>query len=433
MHTLTLALVTLVLAAPREWRDSVRDIYVDGRLDRSAQLLTTTSPRLFAVLCGEKVYLLDPASGTVAAAQRDSFALTPDRTGAISLDAAGTPRAQPMTGRVIQADRSTWLATAGEESILLASHQSPAGPLTIDELWATVPVWRSIAETYIPDEALVARLREISTPAEIEIVLATWCGDSRYHVPRLLKSIESAANPNLSVRLTGIGPEFLTPMDVVAGQNVTNVPTIIVRRGDVELGRMVETPALESVEADVAAIAAGEVLEHRGRIERGRQLAAGTYLLFDRPPVASGTERFEVYERPGGGLIAHSVIARDGGISVETWASIGADGRMKSVEVTDRSGTVTRTRFRENGALWSAHSRGANGGIVDQSVALPAAIVTPATVTWVQARNAVSAYVVPESGIGTVQELGVEIEGDDVPTRIRFSDGSERRLVTASR
>ena len=178
--------------------------------------------------------------------------------------------------------------------------------MTIEELWETAPVWRSIADVYQPDGAIVERLRAIDRPVTLQVVLATWCGDSRQHVPRLLKSIAAAANPNVRVELTGIGPGFTTPMDVVVGQNITNVPTVIVRRGDRELGRIVETPAGASVESDVVDIVAGTPRHHPSRYERGAMLTSGTYLLRDARKRHAGTERFELYERPGGGVEARS-------------------------------------------------------------------------------------------------------------------------------
>jgi hypothetical protein len=421
-----LVLLTLISTTPREWRDSIRDVYVDGTIDRTAQTLTTSSPRMIAVVCGEEVLLLDPEKEAVTRAAKNELAFKADRTSATSV-AIVQGKAD---GKLVQSG-STYIATSGGKSIVIAPHQSKAGPMTIDELWATAPVWRAIADVYEPDGAIVERLKAIDKPVRLEIVMATWCGDSRQHVPRLLKSVARAANPNITVELIGIDANFLQPTDVIAGRNITNVPTVIVSSADrgVELGRFVETPAAATVEDDVCDIVAGTPKPHPGRIERGGLLTSGKYQLRDARRRQEGIETFEVYARPAGGVLAHSLIVKRDGSSIETWAS------PQSVEVTHRVGgtvaahrTTTRTRIRRDGEAWSAHSRGATG-IVDQTVAAPATYVAPATITYAWARDAASAYVVPERGVGAVSTLNVKVAAGDVPKYVKFADGSERRLV----
>jgi hypothetical protein len=273
---------------------------------------------------------------------------------------------------------------------------------------------------------MIERLRAIDQPVRLQIVLATWCGDSRQHVPRLLKSVERANNPNVSVELIGIGPDFTSPMVTVQGENITNVPTVIVRRGANEIGRFVETPAGATIEEDIADIAAGTPKPHPGRHERGALKTKGTYLLRDARRRVEGTEQFEVYEK-----IVHSVIRKRDGTSIETWAS------PSFVEITSRGtsdahsrATVTRARFRKSGESWSAESRGAAGGIVDQTLVANEPVVTPATVTYAWARNAARAYVIPERGMGEVHAVKMKIADGDVPKYVKLEDGSSRRLIT---
>lgn len=416
---LPLLLAATIAAGPRTWNDSIRDVYIDGRLDRNAQTLATSSPRMIAVVCGEEVLLLDPESRAVSRVPKSSFTFAADRT------SATTSAAAEPAGSLVTPDGTTFVANAAGRTIIVAPHQSRAGAMTIEELWETAPVWRAIAETYEPDGAIVERLRAIDQRTNLQVVLATWCGDSRQHVPRLLKAIEQANNPNVTVELTGIGPEFLSPMQIVQSANITNVPTVIVRRGLTEIGRFVETPAGVSIEADIADIAEGKAKLHPGRHERGALISSGTYLLRDARRRHEGTERFEVYERPGGGVIAHSLISKRDGTSVETWAAIDAEQKPRFVEVTHRDGNVTRTRYRRSGETWAAHSRGADGGIIDQTVAMPDAVIAPATITYAWAVGASRVYVASEEGIGTMKNVAFTMNGPN----IRLADGSTRTLL----
>jgi thiol-disulfide isomerase/thioredoxin len=421
MYLIVLVLASILTAAPapREWRDGIRDVYIDGKLERNAQTLSTSSPRMLAVVCGEEVLLLDPEKQSVARAAKSAFEFAPDRTRATSAEIAHEP-----VGTLVKTG-GTYLATIGGKSVLVAPHQSKAGAMSIEELWETAPVWRAIADHYQPDAALIERLRKIDQPITLEIVLATWCGDSRQHVPRLLKSIASAANPHIKVELIGIDADFLQPMEVIAGRNITNVPTVIVKSDTRELGRMVETPAAATVEEDVCDVVSGTPKPHKGRIGRGALISTGTYVLRDAQKRAVGTEVFELYERASGGNIAHSVISRRDGSTIETWAS------PAYVEVTTRAAKMTRTRYYREGDLWTAVQRGANG-IMEQTAAAPAAFVSPATVTYAWARDAGDVFVIPEQGLGAIAALAARVDRGTVPKLVTLADGSTRTLIASA-
>ncbi|HEY0139560.1 MAG TPA: thioredoxin family protein [Thermoanaerobaculia bacterium] len=431
MRLLAVLFLSLTLTAePRKFNDTIRDVYLDGKLDRTAQtLVSADAPRVYAVVCGDEVLLFDPAAKTVSKAARSEFEFAKDRTSATTSAMPAQTGNSTMTapapaGTFVQPDGATFLATVEGRSIYVGSHQSPAGPMTIEELWRTAPVWQAIAEQYEPDGAVVERLRQVQTPTRLQIVLATWCGDSRQHVPRLLKSIEQAANPNLIVELIGVGPDFETPMETIQSLSITNVPTVRVLREESEIGRYVETPANGTVEADIADILHGTQQPHPGRLELGAVLSSGTYILRDPKRRANGTESYTIYERPRGGAIVKSVIAR-GTSKTETWASFDKDRKPLSAEVTHRtSDGVTRTRYSRRENLLYATSRGATGGIVQQVLAVPDdfALVTPATVTYAWAAGK-RAYVAGEGGAGALRDADWSVNG----TTVKFADGTTRR------
>src|ERR1051326_4903545 len=167
-------------------------------------------------------------------------------------------------GKFAMPDDSSYLFN----DVLIYPHQSHAGPMTEAELWATAPVWKSIHDHYTPDANVVAQLRA-AKPARVTIVFATWCGDSKRAVPRLLKALHEANNPLLQVDLYGIGPDFLTPLELVRDERLTNVPTMIVERGRKEIGRVVETPA-----AAAGGAGGGSVLGRQNPPAPGRRQGA---------------------------------------------------------------------------------------------------------------------------------------------------------------
>lgn len=427
-----LTATTPATSTPRKWNDTARDVYVAGKLDRNAQTLVTDAPRMYAIVCGDEVLILDPEKQEVARARRSAFAFSADRTSATTEQ----DLARERVGDLVHPESSTYLADDDGKAVLVASHQSHAGPMTIDELWATVPVWRAIAEQYEPDGAVIERLRAVKEPTRLQIVMATWCGDSRQHVPRLLKSIARAANPNITVEIFGIGTDFQSPMDFIVHENITNVPTVIVRHGDAEIGRYVETPAAATVEEDIASILEGKQRPHPGRYDRGIQRASGTYELRDRRGNSIGTEAFELYDGLTGGIVIHSLQNKPDG-TIETWAGLDKSWKPRFAEVTYRAdGRTTRARYRADGDKWLAWSRGTTG-IIEQTLPLPSnfTVVAPATVTFgwpmFQASNgsAASAYFIPEqprNGIGATTVLSVRQRGSRMyrfPNAPRRLDG----------
>jgi hypothetical protein len=306
-------------------------------------------------------------------------------------------------------------------------------------------------------------------PARVTIVFATWCGDSKRAVPRLLKALHEANNPLLQVELVGIGPNFLTPLEYVRERKLTNVPTVIVERGR-EIGRVVETPATATVEQDVATIVSGQPLPpHRGRYERTSLLASGHYALRSARGERA-TETWELWETKEGGLLAHSVIvpAKTPSRTVETFAGLDARRQPNFVEVTRRDGEhVVRTRASAHDGKWTVHSRGDERGLSEQTLVAPRAVIVPAATLsfgWplLSGERQADVFVLDERApIGALEKVSIVSVGNDVvpllmrkarrpahrvaarslryvvstdsalqvPVRVQLEDGSERRLV----
>lgn len=130
---------------------------------------------------------------------------------------------------------------------------------------------------------------------EISLFMGTWCSDSKKQTPRLYKILDKMNfdKNNFSINTLGITPqEFRRTSDGVAEKdlNIYRVPTIIVKRNNKELGRIVESPA-KSLEQDLLTILKGEPyaqarhilegevnrhLEKQGAIEFSKNLEALT-------------------------------------------------------------------------------------------------------------------------------------------------------------
>lgn len=159
-------------------------------------------------------------------------------------------------------------AVAGPTFGMVEGEKGPylVGEVTRGDIVAGFPAWNDSAAAYVPEPGAVARLAAVSRPVDVVCVLGTWCGDSRREVPRFWKLLESAANPNLRLRMLAVGRKddaaalakseaVGAPRDIRAAWGVTLVPTFIFRADGEELGRIIETPT-GTLEGDAAGIAA---------------------------------------------------------------------------------------------------------------------------------------------------------------------------------
>jgi hypothetical protein len=154
------------------------------------------------------------------------------------------------------------------------------GPVTAADILAAFPAWPEELDGWQPDTTTVAVLQAVAEPTDVQVVLGTWCGDSRREVPRFWRLLEVVANPVLRLEMVAVGraddeaanqvlAELGLGADFRAELGIDKVPTFIFRRQGGEIGRIVETPVV-SLEGDTAAILAGEVVAPRQEHPFGR-------------------------------------------------------------------------------------------------------------------------------------------------------------------
>ena len=370
---LPLASLDAAKAFAVEWSDTSRDVYVDGELEPGAVVLTAKADgaagdRLAVLSTGaNRAFVVDLDSLDVAALPLEHFELTATGATTSAIAEGSSGRATRVRDR-----RSThYLAMAGGHTLLISPHQGPAGEIELDELFAAAPTWRRRADAYAPDEQAIATLAAYDEPVDVTVAFGTWCGDSRNYVPKVLRALEAADNPNLRLELVGIGRGFGDPAEQILGQRLTNVPTVIVSQGGEEIGRIVETPAADTVEADLAAILSRAPEPHQGRWNREAEIAQGRYVHRDAEDREIGSETWQLFATEDGGRLLHCALARDGA-EIDVWHRRDAAGASEFVELTrSRGGEHSRTRVWIDDGELSAMTRGNVTGIVQQTLTVP--------------------------------------------------------------
>lgn len=99
-------------------------------------------------------------------------------------------------------------------------------------------------------EGVENNLKDIS----ITIVLGTWCSDSHEQVPRFLKILDILNfNQEEGITMIAVDRDKEGQADETDNLDIKAVPTFIIFRNSVEIGRIIETPK-ESLEKDLASI-----------------------------------------------------------------------------------------------------------------------------------------------------------------------------------
>lgn len=377
------SILAAAVAAAAEWTDTARDVYVDGRLDRAAQVFAERGSQRLAVVAGSlpRIVVFDRGELAVGWLERQHLAIIGDGTSAGSV-ATPEPDGEATLSAV---DDGSYLLSAAGHTVLVALRQGPAGEIGLDELWRTVPLWKRLADAYEPDAKAVAQLAASERDVDLEVIFGTWCGDSKHYVPQLLKTLRLAANPAIHLRLATIRRGFAEPLGLVHDRRLTNVPTVIVSANGREIGRIVETPAGATIEGDLAAILAGETPAHQGRWSRDRRLARGAYRYADQAGKETGTEEWEIFA-DGDDRLLHCR-TRLGDRATEVWQRLDPHGETTFVEITrEGPGELSRSRhWIEDGRLRSV-VRGNTTGVVEQQAELPpgTVVLAPAAAAALQ-------------------------------------------------
>lgn len=105
-------------------------------------------------------------------------------------------------------------------------------------------------DAYQPDSIQIADLKLTASNIRIMVVLGTWCGDSKEHLPALFKIAQQAGIRDTQIELIGVDRKKKCPLPDISSLNIEYVPTFFVFNRGVLKGKIVETPAT-TLEQDI--------------------------------------------------------------------------------------------------------------------------------------------------------------------------------------
>jgi thiol-disulfide isomerase/thioredoxin len=93
---------------------------------------------------------------------------------------------------------------------------------------------------YTPDPKALQLLKANRDSLNIIAFGGTWCGDTKYILPKFFVLADAAGLPQEKITLLGVDHSKKTIQHLSEAFGITNVPTIIVMKNGKEIGRVVE-------------------------------------------------------------------------------------------------------------------------------------------------------------------------------------------------
>ncbi|MDD8017343.1 MAG: thioredoxin family protein [Bacteroidota bacterium] len=106
---------------------------------------------------------------------------------------------------------------------------------------------------YAIDRSQLQAIDSLSKDVHYVLIMGTWCSDSKLQVPHLFKIFDSTKVFEQKIEMHGVDRSKKSDDGVTEKYNVQRVPTLIVYKGDQEVGRIVESPR-ETLEKDLVRI-----------------------------------------------------------------------------------------------------------------------------------------------------------------------------------
>ncbi|MBU0529893.1 thioredoxin family protein [bacterium] len=106
---------------------------------------------------------------------------------------------------------------------------------------------------YEPDEFILKQIKALSDSIAVQIFMGTWCSDSRREVPRFLKVLDGLSFNEKKVQIVNVNRKKKSPTHEEKNKNIEFVPTFIINKNGIEIGRIMEFPII-TLEGDLLSI-----------------------------------------------------------------------------------------------------------------------------------------------------------------------------------
>ncbi len=118
------------------------------------------------------------------------------------------------------------------------------------------PELRANVGIYNLDKEVLKSIKEHIEDVEIKVFTGCWCPDCRIHVPRFFSIILALDDEDFGLEIIEVSRDMIDENNMSEKLGVMAIPTFILFRSGVELGRIIENPQ-GRLEEDMAEILEG--------------------------------------------------------------------------------------------------------------------------------------------------------------------------------
>ncbi|MEI6696777.1 MAG: thioredoxin family protein [Bacteroidota bacterium] len=111
-------------------------------------------------------------------------------------------------------------------------------------------IFKKEYNNYLPLNEIIALLQPKMMNISFEIILGTWCGDSKEQLPRFIRILDAVKYKTKTISFLCVDRSFKADGFDRDKQNIQKIPTFIIYRNNIEIGRIVETP-IQTLEKDL--------------------------------------------------------------------------------------------------------------------------------------------------------------------------------------
>ncbi len=149
----------------------------------------------------------------------------------------GAEMGAPTSAYTVDTVKGEVILFLGNQRLKILPKLPLVGPITRDEVLRHTPQYKKAIDDYTPDPKELSFLRSCKDHVTIEVYFGTWCPHCKEVVPKFMKSIEVADNPNLIISYTGV-PNPFGNYEPARARDVKMIPTFIFSKDGKEFGRL---------------------------------------------------------------------------------------------------------------------------------------------------------------------------------------------------
>lgn len=224
-----------------EWEEAPQfEIALNGKVDFSARAYQPTASKPYMLLFIDNVktpLLLELSTKKVT--ELSATAVVAGRE--YTVTSKGIPAGKPVGNYTLKAGATVFQYRG--KSVSLRMKDALVGEVPLGVLLAHSPDYTMLRNAYKVKKAPLAFIKAYAKPVKIVVMFATWCPTCKRVVPRLLRILQDAANPNISARYIGIAMGGSEPQKEL-NEFGHDYPAFIVFKNGKEVGRLVGEPTV---------------------------------------------------------------------------------------------------------------------------------------------------------------------------------------------